>query len=77
MKKKIEYNFNKLKIRMKDKEYTQPELGKVLGISRTQVNFRLNNRMDFRSSEISIIADILDIRNEIEEYFFTERVKKI
>ncbi len=77
MKKKIEYNFNKLKIRMKDKEYTQPELGKVLGISRTQVNFRLNNRMDFRSSEISIIADILDIRNEIEEYFFTEKVKKI
>lgn len=73
MKKKIEYNFNKLKIRMKDKEYTQPELGKVLGISRTQVNFRLNNRMDFRSSEISIIADILDIRNEIEEYFFTEK----
>lgn len=77
MKKKIEYNFNKLKIRMKDKEYTQPKLGEVLGISRTQVNFRLNNRMDFRSSEISIIADILDIRNEIEEYFFTERVKKI
>lgn len=77
MKKKIEYNFNKLKIRMKDKEYTQPELGKALGISRTQVNFRLNNRMDFRSSEISIIADILDIRNEIEEYFFTEKVKKI
>lgn len=77
MKKKIEYNFNKLKIRMKDKEYTQLELGKVLGISRTQVNFRLNNRMDFRSSEISIIADILDIRNEIEEYFFTEKVKKI
>jgi hypothetical protein len=77
MKKKIEYNFNKLKIRMKDKEYTQPKLGKVLGISRTQVNFRLNNRMDFRSSEISIIADILDIRNEIEEYFFTEKVKKI
>lgn len=77
MKKKIEYNFNKLKIRMKDKEYTQPELGKVLGISRTQVNFRLNNRMDFRSSEISIIADILDIRNEIEEYFFTEKVKKV
>lgn len=77
MKKKIEYNFNKLKIRMKDKEYTQLKLGKVLGISRTQVNFRLNNRMDFRSSEISIIADILDIRNEIEEYFFTEKVKKI
>lgn len=76
MKKKIEYNFNKLKIRMKDKEYTQLKLGKVLGISRTQVNFRLNNRMDFRSSEISIIADILDIRNEIEEYFFTEKVKK-
>ena len=77
MKKKIEYNFNKLKIRMKDKEYTQLKLGKILGMSRIQLNFRLNNRMDFRSSEISIIADILDIRNEIEEYFFTEKVKKI
>ena len=77
MKKKIEYNFNKLKIRMKDKEYTQAKLGKILGISKTQLNLRLNNRIDFKSSEISIIADILDIRNEIEEYFFTEKVKKI
>ena len=77
MKKKIEYNFNKLKIRMKDKEYTQAKLGKILGISKTQLNLRLNNKIDFKSSEISIIAEILDIRNEIEEYFFTEKVKKV
>lgn len=77
MKKKIEYNFNKLKIRIKDKEYTQAKLGKILGISKTQFNLRINNRIDFKSSEISIIADILDIRNEIEEYFFAEKVKKI
>lgn len=76
MKKKVEYNFNKLKIRIKDKEYTQAKLGESLGMTKYSLNMRLNNKMDFRSSEISIIADILDIRNEIEEYFFTEKVKK-
>ena len=46
-------------------------------MTKYSLNMRLNNKMDFRSSEISIIADILDIRNEIEEYFFTEKVKKV
>lgn len=48
---------------------TQAELAKILGISYQAMNYKINNRSEFKVSEIEAVADTLKIVNK-DEYFF-------
>jgi DNA-binding XRE family transcriptional regulator len=48
---------------------TQAELAKILGISTQAMNYKINNKSEFKVSEIEAVAGALKIRNK-DEYFF-------
>lgn len=60
---------NKLKAKMVEAGITQAELAKILGISYQAMNYKINNRSEFKVSEIEAAASALKIRNK-DEYFF-------
>lgn len=60
---------NKLKAKMVEAGITQAELAKILGISYQAMNYKINNRSEFKVSEIEAVASALEIRNK-DEYFF-------
>lgn len=60
---------NKLKAKMVEAGITQAELAKILGISYQAMNYKINNRSEFKVSEIEAVASALKIRNK-GEYFF-------
>lgn len=60
---------NKLKAKMVEVGITQAELAKILGISYQAMNYKINNRSEFKVSEIEAVADTLKIVNK-DEYFF-------
>ena len=60
---------NKLKAKMVEAGITQAELAKILGISYQAMNYKINNRSEFKVSEIEAVASALKIRNK-DEYFF-------
>ncbi len=72
MNKKIMFDYNKLKGRMREKKYTQKNGADDLKISKTTFNLKINNNGYFIQDEIFILACKLDIKDEeITEYFFT------
>lgn len=60
---------NKLKAKMVEVGITQAELAKILGISYQAMNYKINNRSEFKVSEIEAVADTLKIVNK-DEYSF-------
>lgn len=60
---------NKLKAKMVEAGITQAELAKILGISYQAMNYKINNRSEFKVSEIEAVSSALKIRNK-DEYFF-------
>lgn len=70
-----QYDYSLLLGRMKEKGYTQEKLANALGISESSVNFKLNNRRNFRQDEILRISEILSIpSSKLEKYFFTHKL---
>ena len=59
----------KLKAKMIEVGITQAELAKILGISAQAMNYKINNKSEFKVSEIEAVAGALKIRNK-DEYFF-------
>lgn len=71
------FDYRKLKGKIKEKFDTQDNFAKALGISRTSLSFKLNNRVDFTQSEMTKSYELLDVkRQEIAEYFFNLKVQK-
>ena len=65
------YDYSKLLGRMKEKNITQDQLAKMIGLQPPTLSQKLNNKAKFKQAEISKICDILDIAaNEIGVYFF-------
>lgn len=66
---------NSLKLRalMLEKGYTQGQLAKLLGISEQSMNYKINNKREFKAGEIKAITELLEIQN-INEIFFTNDV---
>lgn len=74
---KYEFDYSKLKGRIKEICDTQLNFANRLGISTQVLSKRLQNQVQFDSSEIKKIVEILNIpKEEITEYFFTEKVEK-
>lgn len=59
----------KLKSKMVEAGITQAELAKILGISAQSMNYKINNKSEFKVSEIEAVAATLKIGNK-DEYFF-------
>jgi hypothetical protein len=74
----MEYDFSQLRGVIRTKFGTQNNFAKVLGISENALSQKLNNKIEFKTSEIKRAIDILNISNEKEAFdiFFTEKVEQ-
>ncbi len=74
----IQYDFSKVRGRIKEKLGNEAEFARKLNISSASLSSKFNNRSDFTATEISRAADVdvLDIPiNEIGVYFFTKQLE--
>lgn len=71
------YDYRKLRGRIKEKFGTQSEFSKKLGLSEVSVSNKLNNIVDWGQEEMENAISILEIPNtDIYAYFFTHEVEK-
>lgn len=71
----INYDYNKLRGRIKEKFGTQENFAEALEIGTVSLSKRLNCSLEFSQNEINRAVDVLDIpREQIPDYFFTIRV---
>ncbi len=74
---KYEFDYSKLKGRIKEKFNSQSNFVKELNMSEQVFSKRINNQVQFDSSEIKKMVALLEINDdEISEYFFKEKVEK-
>ncbi len=59
----------KLRSLMIAKGYTQSDIADKLGISPQSLSYKINNKVEFKASEIETLCVLLDITNK-DEYFF-------
>jgi transcriptional regulator with XRE-family HTH domain len=62
-------NTKEIRSLMAKKGLTQCDVAKALGISYQSFSYKLNNRVEFKASEIEALCVLLDIENK-DEYFF-------
>jgi len=73
----MEFNYDKLLGRMKEKHYSQKELANAIGNAEASLSLKLNNKAKFKQSEISKICILLEIDDsDIGAYFFTKSVQE-
>lgn len=71
----MNWNYQKLKGRIKELYNTQDAFAEALGIGRVSLSQRLNNQLEFSQDEIFKSCDILAIpMANVTEYFFTLNV---
>lgn len=74
----MEWNYQKLRGKIKEICGTQDNFAEKLGINRVSLSQRLNNLLEFTQKEIYKSCEILGIeRADIPEYFFTLKVRKL
>lgn len=66
-------NENLLKAKIIEKNIKKKIIAEKLGISLTSLNYKLNNKTQFKASEIQILSEILNINEEKDKYFFAQR----
>lgn len=72
----MEYNYDKLKGRVKEIFDTQENFANAINISTTSLNYKLNNKKKWTQNEIYNSILVLQIpNNEIINYFFTKKVE--
>lgn len=62
-------NSNLLRGKIAEKGYTQREIAGLIGISYQSFSDKINNKSNFKVSEIIKLCDILDISDK-DRYFF-------
>ena len=67
---KYQYNYKKLRGRIKEYYDTQEKFADELGIGRVSLSQRLNNKLEFRQDEIKLAAELLEIQVERIAYYF-------
>ena len=71
------FDYSKLRGRIREICKTQEIYAEKIGISYVSLSKRLNNQLEFSSSEIYNSCDVLEIPvNQIPDYFFTLEVQK-
>lgn len=72
---KYTFDYQKLKGRIVEKKEKQENLANEIGITKTTLSYKLNNKIAFKQSEIITLVNILEIpQNDIWEYFFKLKV---
>ena len=74
----VEYDFSKVRGRIKEKLGSEARFAEKLDISSASLSSKFNNRSDFTASEISRATDkdVLDLSiEEIGLYFFTRKLE--
>lgn len=73
----MEFDYSKLRGRIVEKFGNISQFSKELKITRTSVNMKLNNRMNFTRSDMIEWSRLLDIpKEELGCYFFTEKLNR-
>ena len=68
---RLRYDYSKLTGLIKECFETQECFAETIGMGRVSLSQRLNNKMEFRQSEIRIMMEVLEIpRTALESYFF-------
>lgn len=68
------YNYSKLYGLLRERNKTQLEVAKEVGISETALNLKLNNSSVFKQNEITSLCEALNIpAQEIPDYFFCRK----
>ncbi|GEP63123.1 transcriptional regulator [Clostridium beijerinckii] len=67
--------YSKLKGLMVEKDITQQELAKILEISVSTLNFKINGRSDFSVKEAKLVSSFFG--KTVEEIFIIDEVKKM
>ena len=76
MRKKVEFDYSKLRGRIVEKYGSITRFADALGISKSALSVKLNNHRLFTQDEIYRAIILLDIEHEATEYFFTVKVTK-
>lgn len=72
-----EFDYSKLRGRIKEKYDTISNFAKELGIGRGSFSNKINNYTEFTAEEIYISCKLLEIPiEELHKYFFKEKVQK-
>ena len=68
-----QYDYSLLLGKMREHKFTQEKAAKAIGISETSLNLTLNNKRNFRQSEILTLCSFLNIPvSKIDKYFFSQ-----
>ena len=71
------FDYKKLKLKIKEVFDTQNNFAKVMGMSHTALNQRLNNAIEWKTPEIIKACELLHIElKDAYLYFFTLKVQK-
>lgn len=62
-------NTSRLKARIVEMKLTQEQLAKMLNISYQSLSYKINNKTDFKASEILKLCEYLEIEDK-DQYFF-------
>ncbi len=72
------FDYSKLRGRIVEKYHSQREFAKAIGVSEKTLSNKMNNIIFFRQDDITRISVMLGIPvSEINDYFFTEKVKEV
>lgn len=72
-----QYDYSKLKGRIRESFPNQSEFAKQLELSEASLSYKLNNKKAFSQNQIQKAIEILNLTaQETKEYFFTLKVDK-
>lgn len=71
----MEFDYSKLRGKIKEVCGTQEEFAKRVDMSTTSLSHRLNGKLEFTQQEILKSLEVLHLQSkEIDEYFFKQKV---
>lgn len=72
----VQFDYSKLLGRIRECGFTQETLAKHIGIAKSSMSLKLNNKANFTNPEVFLICEALKIEtSEIGAYFFTLKVR--
>ena len=68
-------NSLELRAALTRKGMTQEQVAEALGITTATLNYKINNKREFKTSEVKALVDLLEIKKEdIDKIFFANDV---
>lgn len=70
----MKVDYKKLKLKIKEVCDTQHNFAERMNMNKSSINFRLNNKVEWKASEIARACELLEIPlSEASLYFFTQK----